>query len=307
MKDLVVKDNALINASYNLDLVEQRLVLLAIIEARQTGKGINANDALVIHASSYIENFGVEKHTAYAVLKEASKVLFDRRFTYQSLTDKGNVKTTHSRWVSEISYIDKEASVSLIFSPAVVPLITRLEERFTSYELKQVSQLTSRYATRLYELLVAWRSTGQTPIFEISEFRQQLGVADDEYTRSDNFKRRVLDIAISQINSFTDIKVKPEQHKTGRSISGYSFSFKSKISVKTIPKKSNEQPELIDQLTNKQIHVFSSKLAYESSFASKYSQVGESYDDFAIRISLELTEPKKVQEYLPYLKQVGFQ
>jgi hypothetical protein len=59
MKDLIVKDNALINASYNLDLVEQRLVLLAIIEARQTGKGINANDALVIHASSYIENFGV--------------------------------------------------------------------------------------------------------------------------------------------------------------------------------------------------------------------------------------------------------
>ena len=46
MADLVVKDNALINASYNLDLVEQRLVLLAIIEARESQKGINANDAL---------------------------------------------------------------------------------------------------------------------------------------------------------------------------------------------------------------------------------------------------------------------
>ena len=31
-------DNALINASYNLDLVEQRLILLAIIEARESGK-----------------------------------------------------------------------------------------------------------------------------------------------------------------------------------------------------------------------------------------------------------------------------
>lgn len=41
---LVVKDNALINASYNLDLVEQRLILLAIIEARESGKGINTND-----------------------------------------------------------------------------------------------------------------------------------------------------------------------------------------------------------------------------------------------------------------------
>ena len=38
-KNLVVKDNALINASYNLELVEQRLILLAIVEARTSGKG----------------------------------------------------------------------------------------------------------------------------------------------------------------------------------------------------------------------------------------------------------------------------
>ena len=44
MSELVVKDNALINASYNLDLTEQRLILLAIVEARESGKGINAND-----------------------------------------------------------------------------------------------------------------------------------------------------------------------------------------------------------------------------------------------------------------------
>lgn len=37
MRELVVKDNALINASYNLDLVEQRLILLAIVEARESG------------------------------------------------------------------------------------------------------------------------------------------------------------------------------------------------------------------------------------------------------------------------------
>jgi hypothetical protein len=40
MKELVVKDNALINASYNLDLVEQRLILLAIVEARESGRGL---------------------------------------------------------------------------------------------------------------------------------------------------------------------------------------------------------------------------------------------------------------------------
>lgn len=77
-------------------------------------KGINANDALVIHASNYVENFGVEKHTAYAVLKEASKVLFDRRFTYQSLTDKGNVKTTHCRWIRGLFKCTNQSCINLI-------------------------------------------------------------------------------------------------------------------------------------------------------------------------------------------------
>ena len=63
MSDLIVKDNALMNASYNLDLVEQRLILLAILEARESGKGINANDPLTVHAESYINQFGVARQT----------------------------------------------------------------------------------------------------------------------------------------------------------------------------------------------------------------------------------------------------
>jgi hypothetical protein len=37
---LVVKDNALMNASYNLEVTEQRLILLAIINAREQGKAL---------------------------------------------------------------------------------------------------------------------------------------------------------------------------------------------------------------------------------------------------------------------------
>ncbi|WP_296843116.1 RepB family plasmid replication initiator protein [Thiofilum sp.] len=39
MKDLIVKDNALINAGYSLTIVEQRIILLAIVEARRTNTG----------------------------------------------------------------------------------------------------------------------------------------------------------------------------------------------------------------------------------------------------------------------------
>ena len=83
MSELIVKDNALMNASYNLDLVEQRLILLAILEARESGKGINANDPLTVHAESYINQFGVARQTAYQALKDACKDLFARQFSYQ--------------------------------------------------------------------------------------------------------------------------------------------------------------------------------------------------------------------------------
>ena len=114
MSDLIVKDNALMNASYNLALVEQRLILLAILEARESGK-INANDPLTVHAESYINQFKVEKHTAYQALKDACKDLFARQFSYQQRSAKGNTTNMTSRWISQIGYTENEATVQLVF------------------------------------------------------------------------------------------------------------------------------------------------------------------------------------------------
>lgn len=300
-KQLVVKDNALINASYNLDLVEQRLVLLAIVEARESQKGINAEAELTVNVSSYINHFNVEKHTAYEMLKQACEALFHRQFSYQFFNESQNPEYVRSRWVSKITYVDNEAVIRVVFAPDVIPLITRLEERFTSYELKQVAKLTSRYSLRLYELLIAWRSRGKTRIYQIAEFRQQLGVEENLYNRTEAFKRRVLDAAVEQINEHTDILVKYEQHKAGRSITGFSFKFKQKKVDNSLIQKNT-----IKKLTNKQIIFFAEKLAHHSDFASKYSKVGESYEEFAIRLEKELNTPQKVEFYSSYLEKVGF-
>ena len=102
---LVVKDNALINASFNLDLVEQRLIILAITEARETEQGISSNSFLTVHASKYMDTFGGGRQAAYKALKSACDTLFARQFSYQSLTETGTRKLHRSRWVSEIFYI----------------------------------------------------------------------------------------------------------------------------------------------------------------------------------------------------------
>jgi hypothetical protein len=309
MADLIVKDNALINASYNLDLVEQRLILLAIIEARQSGKGINANDPLIVHAESYINQFNVHRNGAYKALKDACDDLFARQFSYQSLSEKGNIQHHKSRWVSEIIYVEKEAVVKLIFAPAIIPLITRLEEQFTKYDIEQVSELSTAYAVRLYELLIAWRSTGKTPIIAIQDFREKIGVLDTDYPRMFDFKKRVLEPSIAQINEKTDIKVKVEQHKTGRNISGFSFKFKQKqtaISEKTVsPNRDQNTPDLFTKMTDPQRFLFAHKLSGMPEM-SKYSEGTESYEDFAKRIADMLLEPEKFKKFYPLLEKLGF-
>ena len=249
MSKLIVKDNALMNASYNLSLVEQRLILLAIIETRESGKGINANSPVVVHSETYINQFGVTKHTAYQALKDACKDLFTRQFSYQEQRGKGVINIT-SRWVSQVGYIDNKGLVELIFAPAIIPLITQLEEQFTKYDIEQISGLSSAYAIRLYELLICWRSVGKTPLIELAEFRKRIGVLDTEYKLMAQLKERVLNLAITQINEHTDIIVDYEQHKAGRTITGFSFTFTQKKQPKDVTpkaKKSAEKPKKTKQ------------------------------------------------------------
>ena len=240
MDKLVVKHNVLTNASYLLSLTEQRLILLAIVDARRSGKGITANDPLTITAGDYAQQFVTTRQASYLALKEASEVLFNRYFSYQEIKD-GRTENSKSRWVSQISYVDDLAQVKLIFAPAVVPLITELERNFTHYAIEQMGGLSSIYSVRLYEVLMSWRGSQKTDLIELSELRNRMGIEDSKYQRVEAFKRRVLDLSVSQINKHTDIIAKYEQHKSGRKIIGFSFDFSFK--KKSLPPKNQANPK----------------------------------------------------------------
>ena len=138
--------------------------------------------------------------------------------------------------------------VELVFASDVIPLITRLEKRFTEYDIEQISGLQSRYAIRLYELLSQWRSVGKTPLLSTAELRNKMGLADAEYTRIEAFKRRVLGLAIKQINDLTDITADYEQHKQGRLVTGFTFRFKYKTNEKKTTVNERD-PHTIDAFT----------------------------------------------------------
>ena len=133
---LVVKSNKLIEASYRLDLSEQRIILMAITEARDTGKGITSDDFIEIRAVDFSILYGLSERTAYDQLRDAGKSLFRRYVVLKSINDRtGKVEETEARWVSAVTYAAGSGLIRLQFSGVIVLYITRVETQFKRYEL----------------------------------------------------------------------------------------------------------------------------------------------------------------------------
>ena len=225
--NLVVKTNQLNSALQNLSLPEIRIVQLAIVDARETNTGLSTEKPLRIDALRYAEMFETTRQNGYKRMKEAEETLFNRRFSY--IDDEG--KVIKSRWIQQVRYLDDEGAIELVFTLAVVNGISRIngaEDFFTSYLLEQTASMDSIYSVRLYELLVQWKTAKQTPMFELEKFRDQLGVDIEEYKAMCDFKKRVLQVAITEINEKSDIKISYEQVKKGRSIAGFKFKVLTK-------------------------------------------------------------------------------
>ena len=225
--NLVVKTNQLNSALQNLSLPEIRIVQLAIVDARETNTGLSTEKPLRIDALRYAEMFETTRQNGYKRMKEAEETLFNRRFSY--IDDEG--KVIKSRWIQQVRYLDDEGAIELVFTLAVVNGISRIngaEDFFTSYLLEQTASMDSIYSVRLYELLVQWKAAKQTPMFELEKFREQLGVEVTEYKAMCDFKKRVLQVAINEINEKSDIKISYEQVKKGRSIAGFKFKVVAK-------------------------------------------------------------------------------
>lgn len=307
-KEIVVKSNRLIEAIQTLNLVEARLLQLAIVDARETGFGLSPEKPLELSARRYASAFNVTDDAAYLALIDAEDSLFKRQFT---LTNSDGT-TTKSRWIQDANYRKGEGRIFVTLTRVVIQEVIRIdgvEQYFTQYRLEQTSKLSSVYAIRLYELLMKWQSVGKTPVFKLETFRAQLGLGVNEYCRMGNFKARVLDLAVEQINKYSDIKVKYEQEKIGRKIEGFKFSFKQKVINTDIVKPTRVDkgiPDLFTKLTNNQIDFFAHKLSREPEFSSKYSKVGESYESFERRLKLHLLDENKVKEYSPFLSKLGF-
>ncbi len=220
---IVTKANALIEASYNLTLNEQRIILACA--AKLDGRKPMPRDAVfVLSVDEFIELFGCDPKNAYMEMEEATTKLYERDIRRID----GKIRK-RLRWVYMAEYKKGEGTVRIGFSPEIAPYLTMLHKRFTSYRLEDVASLSSSYAIRLFEMLVQFSDTGLF-VISVADFRLRLGL-EEKYDRFSNLKARVIDPAVKDLMTKTSLDIRWKGVKQGKTVERLEFRFSEKVQL----------------------------------------------------------------------------
>ncbi|MEJ1334434.1 MAG: replication initiation protein [Candidatus Sedimenticola sp. (ex Thyasira tokunagai)] len=214
----IAKSNLLVESSYRLKVNEQRLLLTAIAKLRP--KMPLPKAGVKISVSEFAECFShvMDPHYAYEALREAIGGLFDR-----SITNIDGKKRESVHWLSK-STTYEDAYVILHFNEHVAPYLSDLHGHYTDFTMKQISGLKSFYTIRLLELLARFDDTGLFTV-SLEKFRGQMGVAEGQYKKWHDFRKRVIDPAVAELRDQGQWDIEYVVKKRGRSVHGLEFHF----------------------------------------------------------------------------------
>lgn len=91
------------------------------------------------------------------------------------------------------------------------------------------SKFKSTYGLALYENVIRYQNLKQSPWFELAVFRKLMGVQPDKYTVFRDFKKRVLDKAVEEVNFAANINIEPEFQREKRVVVAIRFLITHKV------------------------------------------------------------------------------
>lgn len=211
---IVIKSNALIEASYRLSSQEQKIILaLASKLKNHDSEFLNYNFSI----KEFANITGTRVDAKYNAVKKLTAKLLRRAFTINE--PDGPLQLS---WLSAAKYYTGQGCVSLRFDPGLKPYLLQLKKSFTKFDLCTILQLKSAFSIRIYELLKQYENIGERS-FLIEELKSILGISKNKYKLYGHFKARVLNIAKKELCEKTDILFDFEETKIGRGVGKIRF------------------------------------------------------------------------------------
>lgn len=221
-RNVIKVEHSLNTARYSLTPVETDLILKMVAEIKNEDEDFKPYNFKVTELESY---FG--KQLNRQTLKEMARNLMKKPLTI----DQEDGGFLVCNWVSSFVYTPKQGTIELQFSPYLKPYLIQLQdELYLKTDLRNILQLPSEYAKRIYMILKQWELKGSLEV-EIADWQRILEVPKSALSYG-AFKRSVLDIAVNHINEKTDLTVSYEPKKTGRAYTHLVWKIRTKPSTR---------------------------------------------------------------------------
>lgn len=213
----ITKHNHLVEASYRLSLIGQRVFLLALAK-------INPHEKLLaqyeITAEEYSREYKISPKVAYRDLKEGLDELYNADIR---LNDMELKILTRRRIVDEAKYHYGEGRISISFPKKLEQFLCELHGQYTQYRIGQVSSLRSAHSIRLYELLIQFKKTSER-LITLKKLRDWFRL-EKKYKQYGDLNKWVIRPSIDELNAKTNLFIKYTTIKKGRRAHSLSFSF----------------------------------------------------------------------------------
>ena len=198
------QSNTITNARYDFDACQLDILFCCMGQIHDTD---SETKLYVIHTSEIEQMTG--RAWNYQQFREATEQMGSRMFEIRA------EKSYTQFWLFQrVHYVLGEGRIEIMFTVDSIALLKELKNNFTTFELQSALRMTSKYAKRIYQLCSQWKDLGQSKKFPILEFKHNIGLVDakgnEDYDRIGNFKARVLDLAVKQINEHSDVRISYE-------------------------------------------------------------------------------------------------
>ncbi|HCC34544.1 MAG TPA: hypothetical protein DEQ02_02450 [Ruminococcaceae bacterium] len=231
------------SARYGLTLQEHRVVYYAILAGQQDGKSF---EPVTLSIKAFQELFEVAGNDYYREIRNLSNKLIGKSVEIVYKDEKGQY-LIQAPWLKSIKYVAKDGSVIITPNEELKPFFEG--KPFSSTEFRYLINFSSQYAERLYEIL---KSLDHKTIvdFDPEDIAKRLKAPPSCQSRYNNFRARVLDPAIKDINEYTDLEVElRERHGQRNKVTAIFFSIAKKKAPK-LPTRSR-RAELSPPLSDK--------------------------------------------------------
>ena len=221
---MVRKANSLIEATYKLSAIEQKIVLYLVSTITPSDDDFKPYQFKI---KQFFEFIG-QTETNYTWLEENLLSLKNRnlRIVYENEDSKKVILNVN--WLSSSKHVEGSGCVELRFDPNMRPFLLQLKSRFTNYHLSNVVQLKSQFSIRIYELLKQYEKIGKRA-FGLYDLRSILGIEEDQYQQYTDFRKRVILAAQAELEEKTDICFTFKETRVSRKVDVITFLIKANI------------------------------------------------------------------------------